>query len=926
MSESVGKTGQGVDAAYIETLHEQWREAPESLPVSWRYFFEGMVFAENRRAPSEDCSLHARGARMQSNVASLIYAYRSLGHLIAQTDPLGANPTELEQLDISNWDFTEDDLNEVFDTGHLAAPNRLSLREILHILRETYCRSVGVEYTHIQDRDIRRWLQEQMEPVRNCPARDREEKLQILEDLVDAEQFESFTHSRYPGQKRFSLEGAESVIPALRSLIELAPQLRVEEIVMGMAHRGRLNVLANVLGHSYEMIFTEFEGNFFPTTFQGDGDVKYHKGFGGAYRTRIGADVHLTLTANPSHLEAVDPVVEGRARAKQRQRGDTEHRVKVLPLLIHGDAAFSGQGIVFETLNLSQLEGYRTGGTVHLIVNNQIGFTTSPKDSRSSPYPTDVAKAVDAPIFHVNGDDPESVVFAMELALKFRQRFHRDVVVDIVCYRRHGHNEGDDPALTQPLLYKKIKDRPTARLQYMERLVREGVLSAQQAEGKISDFRERLERALETVRKQNPSLTLQAHQGRWSGLDAEFSHTPVCTAVSRDKLLPVAKALCTVPPEFHLSPKVERQLPARFAAIAAGEGSIDWSYAELLAFGTLLMEGTPVRLSGQDSQRGTFSQRHAVWQDLYRHGTYVPLNQLGPKQAKFCVYNSSLSEAAVLGFEYGYSLSEPEMLILWEAQFGDFVNGAQVIIDQFIVSAESKWGRDSGIVLLLPHGYEGQGPEHSNAYLERFLAAGAQSNIQVCNLTTPAQYFHLLRRQTKRSFRMPLVLMAPKSMLRHKRAVSSLAELTEVEHFREFMPDDEPPQKARRLVLCSGKLYWDLVVKRRKDKVDDVAIVRVEQLHPFHREAFEELVMPYAEQAEEIVWAQEEPRNRGAWSYMFPILSEIFKEHFCGGRLAYVGRPAGASPATGALRKHRDEQDQLVNDAIAGRLSPSAKA
>jgi 2-oxoglutarate dehydrogenase E1 component len=913
-----GKASPIVDAAFIEALYEDWQRDPGSLPLSWRYFFEGMKFSEQRRIPSEvGVSVESRYARMQSNVASLIYAYRSQGHLIAQTDPLGSNPTDNMLFDISNWDFTEADLDQSFDTGHLAgAPSRLRLRDIIRLLRDTYCRSIGIEYTHIQDRTVRRWLQEQFEPVRSHPDYSREVKLAILDALVDAEQFESFTHLRFPGQKRFSLEGAETLIPGVRELVELAPQLGAEEIVVGMAHRGRLNVLANILGQSYEQIFTEFEGNYLPSTFQGDGDVKYHKGYSTAYRTRVGSDVHLSLTANPSHLEAVDPVVEGRVRAKQRRRGDTVERKQVIPLLIHGDAAFSGQGIVAETLNLSQLAGYRTGGTIHVIVNNQIGFTTSPDEARSTDYPTDVAKMIDAPIFHVNGDDPEATVFAMQTALRFRQRYHKDVVVDMVCYRRHGHNEGDDPALTQPVLYSKIKSRPTVRLQYMEQLVAEGGLSREQADTRVTEFRDRLENALETVRKEKPKLAIKAHQGIWKGLDGEFTHDRVDTSVSQELLLKVAEALCRVPTDFHINPKVKRQMAKRLEAVRSG-GTIDWAFAELLAIGTLLAEGTPARLSGQDSQRGTFSQRHAVWQDLYNNEEYTPLNNIAEDQARFCVYNSSLSENAVLGFEYGYSLAEPDMLLMWEAQFGDFVNGAQVIIDQFITSAESKWGRDSGIVLLLPHGYEGQGPEHSNAYMERFLAAYAQHNIQVCHLTTPAQYFHLLRRQTKRAFRMPLVLMAPKSMLRHKRAVSPVSELTETKHFEEVLPDAEAPQKPRRLVLCSGKFYWDLVVRRRKDNIDDVAIVRVEQLCPMNDDKLEEVLAPYRD-VEQVVWAQEESKNRGAWPFMFPQLVELFPKHHQQGRLHYAGRAASASPATGSLMRHRQEQESLICQALIG--------
>jgi 2-oxoglutarate dehydrogenase E1 component len=910
----------GVDPAYIEQLHEQWQDDPASVPESWQSFFAGMAFAGQRDpASAADSGLHARAARMQSNVASLIYAYRSQGHLLAKTDPLGSNPDDLDLLDFRNWEFSDEDLEEVFDTGHLGAEDRLPLRDIISVLKDTYCRSIGIEYIHIQDRQIRRWIQDQFEPVRGKPQRSGEQKQSVLDALVDAEQFESFTHSRYLGQKRFSLEGAETLIPALRGLIEAAPELGCEEIVFGMAHRGRLNVLCNILGQSYEEIFNEFEGRVLPSTVQGDGDVKYHKGYSSTYNTRSGRPVHLTLTANPSHLEAVNPVVEGRARAKQRQRGDTHERKRVLPLLIHGDAAFAGQGVVAETFNLSQLAGYRTGGTVHVIVNNQIGFTTLPQEGRSSPYPTDVAKMIEAPILHVNGDDPEATVFAVELALRFRQRFHRDVVVDMVCYRRHGHNEGDDPAFTQPQLYDKIKDRPTVRLQYMQQLVDEGVLTREQADQIIEDFRARLESALEKARADESPLSTRAFSGRWRGLDAKFSFEPVRTAPDPETLAEVARKINTVPDDFRINPKVARQLPKRLEAFRSG-GPIDWAFAEALAWGTLLLEDTPVRLSGQDSQRGTFSQRHAVWKDIERNEDFIPLNNLAEYQSRFCVYNSSLSEAAVLGFEYGYSLSEPDMLLMWEGQFGDFVNGAQVIIDQFFVSAESKWQRDSGLVLLLPHGYEGQGPEHSNAYLERFLAACAEYNLQVCNLTTPAQYFHLLRRQTKRKFRMPLVLMTPKSMLRHKRAVSTVDELTSGT-FEEILADPDRPARTRRLLLCSGKIYWDLQIKRRKDKIDDVAILRVEQLYPLHEEKLRERVAELGE-VEEVVWVQEESQNRGGWSYMLPRLLGLFSEHYRSGRLSYVGRQASASPATGSLKIHREEQDALVHEAVCGKLEP----
>ncbi len=697
-----------LNADYIEEMHARWKADPSSVDESWAYFFAGFELAMCPR----DC-VAAEQARDQSRVASLIYAYRDQGHLAAWTNPLADPPRSHPALALGQFGFTGEDLDRVFDVGHLAGPPRMTLREIIEVLQETYCRTIGVEYLHIQDRTMRRWLQSEMEPIRNRPRFSPEKRREILKLLIEAERFETFTHARYPGQKRFSIEGAESVIPAIHELVELAPQLGVEEIVIGMSHRGRLNVLANILDMPYEAIFTDFEGNFLPESVAGDGDVKYHRGYSVVHRGRDGAEVRVSLAANPSHLEAVYPVVLGKARAKQRQREDTEERRKVLPFVIHGDAAFAGQGIVAETLNLSRLPGYRTGGTVHLVINNQIGFTTSPEEGRSTLYPTDVAKMIEAPIFHVNGDDPEAVVHVMELALRFRQRFARDVVVDLVCYRRHGHNEADEPAFTQPLLYRKIKDRPSIRVLYTRELLAQGVLSEAEAEALAAEMQERLQRAFQEVKEENPPISVEPIEEPWRPLMAPYDRRPVETGVSREVLLEVTRALTTIPPGFHLNPKIARQLSRRAEAVQAG-AEVDWAFAEALAFGTLLREGTPVRLSGQDSIRGTFSQRHALWRDMDTQEEYMPLAHVHPGQARFCAYNSPLSEAAVLGFEYGYTLGEPEMLIIWEAQFGDFANGAQVIIDQFIVSSESKWQRTSGLVMLLPHGYEGPGPEHSN--------------------------------------------------------------------------------------------------------------------------------------------------------------------------------------------------------------------
>ena len=889
---------------YVDELYRQWRRDPSSLSEAWRHFFSGFELAAGAAPPSAD------EAADQSKVASLIFAYRSVGHLIADVDPLGSGDRHDPVFDLATHGLEEKHLDRIYDTGHLGGPQRITLRELIGHLRDTYCRHVGVEYVHIQERDVRRWLQHEMEPVRNCPEVPPETKLRILKQLIDAEVFESFLNSRYQGQKRFSLEGNESLMPGLHQLMETAAATGAEEVVMGMSHRGRLNVLVNLLGKPIDMVFHEFEDNL-RTTPYADGDVKYHRGYSSDYTTASGRELHLSLTANPSHLEAVNPVVQGRARAKQRRRGDTETRTGVLPLLLHGDAAFAGQGLVAETLNLSQLPGYKTGGTVHIIVNNQIGFTTTAREARSSRYPTDVAKLVEAPIFHVNGDDPEAVVWVMDLVLRFRQKFHRDAVVDLIGYRRHGHNEGDEPVFTQPVMYQKITNRPPVRELYQLRLEADHSISLDDSAHLRDGLQDRLVGAHKAVQESCPLPAGDEHAfGKlWTGLNNPYTFSPGDTGVSEADLDAVAAALTTIPDGFELNRKVARRLPA-MRDIVAERGDVDWPLAELLAFGTLLVEGTPVRLSGQDSVRGTFSQRHAAWYDTRTQERYVPLNHITDGQARFCVYNSMLSEAAVLGFDYGYSLVEPNMLVLWEAQFGDFANGAQVIIDQFIAAALDKWQRGSAIVMLLPHGYEGQGPEHSSAYLERYLTLCAEENIQVCNLTTPAQYFHALRRQLRRNLRRPLVIMAPKSLLRHRRCVSPVADLVGG-HFSEFLDDPAAPAEPRRLVLCSGKVFYDLLAGREERGADDVAIVRVEQFYPFNAELFAEVTGPYAG-ASEIAWVQEETENRGGWVYMRPHLQQAFPDH----RLRYIGRAASASPATGSLRVHREQQEAIVAEAL----------
>jgi 2-oxoglutarate dehydrogenase E1 component len=891
--------------ALLDELHALWEKDPSAVSPEWQTFFAGFELATCPRPCEASDQAHK-----QSQVASLIYAYRSQGHLVAAVDPLGERPRSHPALVLAAFGLGEDDLDRVFDTGHLGGPSRAPLREIIGILQDTYCRSIGVEYLHIQDVTVRRWLQAKMEPVRNRPGFSREKQRETLACLIDAELFETFLQSRYPGQKRFSLEGAESAIAALHAIVELGPELGVEELVLGMAHRGRLNVLANILDKSYAMIFSEFEDTALPESYGGDADVKYHKGYHSVHKNRHGKDLQISLSSNPSHLEAVDPVVLGRVRAKQRREGDTRERREVIPLLLHGDAAFAGQGLVAETLNLSQLDGYRVGGTIHLVINNQIGFTTTPEEGRSTVYATDVAKMIEAPIFHVNGDDPEAVVYVAELALEFRQTFGRDIVIDMVCYRRHGHNEADEPAFTQPVLYRKIKDRPSVRKLYTAQLVETGALSRAEEQEIAARFQQRLQDAFEQVRIYHPVPEVSAFASLWTGLKMPYSHEPAATGVAHAKLCAVARAMTTIPDGFSLNPKVARRLPEVRKAVEE-HGTIDWATAELLAFGTLLDEGLPVRLSGQDSTRGTFSSRHAVWHDTTSQEPYVPLNHIRDGQAKFCVYNSLLSEAAVLGFDYGYSLAEPYMLVLWEAQFGDFANGAQVIIDQFVVSSLAKWQRSSGLVMLLPHGYEGQGPEHSNAYLERYLAACAEDNVQVVNLTTPAQYFHALRRQLKRPFRRPLIVMAPKSLLRHPECVSPVDELVSG-RFSEVIDDALAPDGAtRRLVLCSGKVYYDLAARRARDKLGGLALVRLEQLYPWHAERMRALADRYAGVAE-VVWCQEETQNRGAWSYVFPRLLELFP----GKPVRYAGRPAAASPATGSHAVHLREQDRLTREAL----------
>jgi 2-oxoglutarate dehydrogenase E1 component len=892
----------------IEDYYQRWLADPSSVDSSWRLYFEGYDLgrhSRDRAGPEVDLA----AARAQAAVTGLVNAYREFGHYLADLDPLKLNPRRetLEFLEPAAFGLAGFDPGRVF-YNPLSRAGYSTLGELIAVLRATYCRTIGVEFMHIRDAGIREWLLERMEPVRNRPVFELKQKRRIIYQLNVAELFETFLHKNYVGQKRFSLEGGEMLIPLLDAIIERAGPAGVREIVMGMPHRGRLNVLANILDKPYAMIFNEFEGNHLPDTVGGDGDVKYHLGFSADRVTAGGQTIHLTLTANPSHLEAVDPVVEGRMRAKQRRFRDRDRRLGV-PILIHGDAAFAGQGLVAETLNLSQLPGYRTGGTIHIVVNNQIGFTTAPSEGRSTRYCTDVAKMIEVPIFHVNGEDPEAVVFVGELAFDFRQAFGRDVVVDMVCYRRHGHNEGDEPAFTQPLMYEKIKSRISIRELYTEQLVMAGELSSREAETIAETFADKLQQVFEEVRRGAIEPTPRRLGGAWKGLDWRHSFQPVETGVAYETLRAITEKHLQLPPKFALNPKLSRLLAGRVQTIEE-RGTLDWSFAEMLALGSLLWEGTPVRLSGQDSRRGTFSQRHAVLVDMNTGDRWTPLSHLKENQPEFCVYDSLLSEAAVLGFDYGYSLDEPHMLIMWEAQFGDFANGAQVIIDQFIASAESKWGRASGLVMLLPHGYEGQGPEHSSGRLERFLQLCAEENIQVAVPTTPAQYFHLLRRQVRRSFRKPLIVMTPKSLLRHKLAVSPVDHVT-VGHFHDVFEDPVPTDRVRRVLLCSGKVYYDLFAQRAQAGNErEVAIVRIEQLYPWPADELGEVLARYRS-ALEWVWVQEESQNMGAWTFVAPRLHELL-----GSPVQYVGRDSSASPATGSKLVHDREQAELVESAV----------
>jgi len=838
----------------------------------------------------------------QAKVLQLIHAYRVRGHLVADLDPLDSTRTPHKDLDPASYGLTVWDLDREFLTNGLGGKERATLREILDTLRETYCGNIGVEYMYIADPERKEWLQNRMESARNYPALDAESRRRVLEKIVEAEAFEKFLHAKYIGHKRFSLEGLEALIPLLDRILNDAAQQGVREVVIGMAHRGRLNVLANTIGKPLAQIFAEFEGTSDPNVTQGSGDVKYHLGATGIHKADTGEELAVSLAPNPSHLEFVNPVVEGMVRAKQDGTGDTR-RSRVIPILIHGDAAFAGQGIVAETLNLAGLEGYFTGGTIHVVVNNQIGFTTLPQDARSSTYCTDVAKMVHAPTLHVNGDDPESVSYVAGLALEYRQRFKRDVVVDLVGYRRWGHNESDEPAYTQPLMYAKIKAHPSVAQLYGEQLVRAGKISREQLDALWAAKKANMQ-AEETASA--PFATIARR--------AETPPAPADPPALLGRLRTTLQALSGVPEGFELHPKLLPLLRKR-AELLAGRGEVDWATAESLAWGTLLLEGVPVRLSGQDSGRGTFSQRHAVLYDVRTAHEHVPLDSLAPAGVRFEVHDSLLSEAAVMGFEFGYAVAEHRALVMWEAQFGDFANGAQVIVDQFLAASETKWGQPTGLVLLLPHGHEGQGPEHSSARIERFLVLCAEDNMRVVYPSTPASYYHALRWQGRDVVEKPMVVFTPKSLLRHPRCVSGLAELAE-DGFRPVLDDAAAdPGRVRRVVLCTGKLYYDLLKGREEARADHVALLRLEQLAPFPAGEIERVLARYSPQAA-LVWAQEEPRNMGAWRYLRDHFTDGDVRDPAGRALQYVGRDASAAPAPGSFRSHTREQEAIVDEVV----------
>jgi len=900
---------------WIETQYRLWRDEPESVGEEWRAFFSGFELAEGMTS-GKSC-LDPETALKHSAVHSLIHRYRDMGHLLACTDPLSPCMIDHPLLSLEAFGLEPTDLDNVFYVNCAVEPAFINcrdlrggakggrpgvtLREIVKVLRDTYCRSIGVEFMHIREPEKREWLLERMEPMRNRPEIAVEERLEILGRLREASMFELFLNRKFLGQTRFSLEGGEVLIPQLHFLVSHGARLGVTDLLIGMPHRGRLNVLANVFGRPLQNIFAEFSDNV-KYGVVGEGDVKYHRGYSTDKELPGGTTIHLTLATNPSHLEAIDPVVVGKCRARQDRYGRGS-APRVLPLLIHGDAAFAGQGIVAETFNLSQLSGYRTGGTLHIVLNNQIGFTTLPADARSSLYATDSAKMVMAPIFHVHGEDPEAVIQATRLALEYRQTFAGDAVVEVICYRRRGHNEGDEPYFTQPLMYEKIKSRPPVDLIYSERL-RENGISEELLATQSAGYQERLEHAL-TI---EASVVDKGYNGEWSNISQKYEPYQEVTGVEGKLLIDLAASLTRLPAGFTPHPKVSALLERRRDVVAKGEG-IDWGTAETLAFATLLREGISIRLSGQDVGRGTFSQRHCILYDIANENRFTPLSTVTDHGSEFHLYNSMLSENAVLGFEYGYSMENPRDLVIWEAQYGDFVNGAQVVIDEFILSSEAKWNRANGLTMLLPHGFEGQGPDHSSARVERFLQLCADNNVQITFPSTPAQYFHLLRRQVKQPFRKPLVVLTPKGMLRHPLCVSRLPEFTGG-RFMEIIPGCGDTERVSSVLICSGKIYFELLQRKTSESREDLDIIRVEQFYPLREELLLDALGAYRDGVR-FTWVQEEPANMGGWSFIRHHLTDILGEE-----PGYVGRAAAASPAVGSHRIHREEQLSIIEEAF----------
>ncbi len=902
--------------SFIEAMFQQYKSDPNSVEDGWRVFFDGFEFAStsmNGHAEGETSSSAINPKEFQ--VFSLIKGFRNRGHLLSKTNPIRDRRDRKPHLNLADFGLSDADLDTRFYIGKEVGLNNPTLRELIDHLNMVYCHSIGIEYHHIQDREKRRWLRTRMEGREITLGFSKEKKKRILSKLNDAVVFEKFLHTKYTGQKRFSLEGGETAIAALDAIINKAVDDKVEEVIIGMAHRGRLNVLVNIMQKTYEQIFNEFEGTVMPDLSFGDGDVKYHLGYSAIVETASGKDVHLKLVPNPSHLESVDPVVEGFARAKSDILYNGDHD-KILPILIHGDAAVAGQGVVYETVQMSQLDGYKTGGTIHFVINNQIGFTTDFEDARSSTYCTAAANVVQAPVFHINGDDPEAVVFAVELATEYRQKFNSDVFIDMVCYRRHGHNEGDDPKFTQPEMYKYIDSHKNPREVYADQLVEWGSITKKEAEELEQVFWDKLQERLDMVKETKMSYKYQEPEQAWRKLNKnvmdpkDYFPSPD-TGVERKTLDKIVDHLMTLPENFTPLGKVNRLFKGKKKLLA--DNNMDWAMGELLAYGSLLLEGRDVRMTGQDVKRGTFSHRHAVLRDSKTYEEYNRLSGMSEDQGEYRIFNSLLSEFAVLGFEYGYSMATPDNLVIWEAQFGDFYNGAQTIVDQYISAAESKWRRMSGLVMLLPHGYEGQGPEHSSARLERFLQMCAEFNMSVCNVTKPANFFHLLRRQLARPFRKPLIVMSPKSLLRHPECISNITDFEPGNRFQEIYDDEDYPTKAKakkveRVLFCTGKIYYDLLKRKREENRQDVAIIRLEQLYPFPLEQLNQLVDEKYKSAK-AYWVQEEPSNMGAWQY--------FWSFYRNADIELISRKSSASPATGFKKVHDIEQQAIIDMAFA---------